>query len=241
MQDMKMKKPKIGKMDIASAAPGMGMPKFASRAMRPGGMAKGGKIHEDAAMDKKLIRKEIARAEKMEHKSEKKEMKKGGVVKKMAVGGMAPSVGSRRPGMQTMPAPAGGRPGASPNLGTAGGPGGGRPGMQTMPAPAGGGVRPMPGGGRPGMLTTAVPISSGGRPPGGGSMTLGTAGGPGGGRPGMQTMPAPVGGGVRTMPAPVGVAGVQTMPSVMKKGGAVGKMARGGGVERKGKTKGKFI
>jgi hypothetical protein len=54
--------------------------------MRPGGMKKGGGVHADAAMDKKLIRKEIARAEKMEEKSESKGMKKGGVAK-MARGG----------------------------------------------------------------------------------------------------------------------------------------------------------
>ena len=77
MKDMKMKKPSMPKM-TPDMGGGVSMPKFGSRAMRPGGMAKGGKIHEDAAMDKKLIRKEIARAEKMEEKSEKKEMKKGG-------------------------------------------------------------------------------------------------------------------------------------------------------------------
>jgi hypothetical protein len=82
MNDMKMKKPKMAKM--APDMGGMAMPKFASRAMRPGGMKKGGMAHADAAMDKKLIRKEIARAEKMEEKSEG--MKKGGKVK-MARGG----------------------------------------------------------------------------------------------------------------------------------------------------------
>lgn len=173
MKDMKMKKPKMPMMGAEISRPGMAMPQFASRAMRPGGMAKGGKIHEDAAMDKKLIRKEIARAEKMEHKSEKKEMKKGGAVKKMAVGGMAPPAGR----VQKMPAPAGG-------------------GVRTMPAPAGGSISRNLG-----------PSSSGG------SMSMG-------------------------MPPR---SGVQTMPALMKKGGSVGKMARGGGVERKGKTKGKYI
>ena len=84
---MNMKKSRMPKMDSSMRPEGMAMPRFGVRAMRPGGMAKGGKIHEDAAMDKKLIRKEIARAEKMEEKSEKKEMKKGGMVKKMARGG----------------------------------------------------------------------------------------------------------------------------------------------------------
>jgi hypothetical protein len=56
----------------------MEMPRFGARAMRPGGMAKGGKVHPDEAMDRKLIRKEIARAEKMEKKPEAKGMKKGG-------------------------------------------------------------------------------------------------------------------------------------------------------------------
>ena len=63
----------------------MAMPRFGARAMRPGGMAKGGGVHPDAAMDKKLIRKEIARAEKSEDKAEKG-MKKGGYAK-MARGG----------------------------------------------------------------------------------------------------------------------------------------------------------
>lgn len=79
-----MKKPKMPKMTPDMG--GMAMPKFASRAMRPGGMKKGGMAHADEAMDKKLIRKEIARAEKMEEKSEAKGMKKGGMAK-MARGG----------------------------------------------------------------------------------------------------------------------------------------------------------
>jgi hypothetical protein len=81
-----MKKPKMPKAGDDMKA-GVPMPRFGARAMRPGGMAKGGKIHADAAMDRKLIRKEIARAEKMEHESEGKGMKKGGYAKKMARGG----------------------------------------------------------------------------------------------------------------------------------------------------------
>jgi len=84
---MNMKKPRMPKAEDDMKA-GMPMPRFGARAMRPGGMAKGGKVHADAAMDKKLIRKEIARAEKMEDKAEKG-MKKGGYVKKMAAGGSA--------------------------------------------------------------------------------------------------------------------------------------------------------
>jgi hypothetical protein len=73
---MNMKKPRMMKMMDDARPEGMAMPRFGARAMRPGGMAKGGKVHEDAAMDKKLIRKEIMRAEKMEDKG----MKKGGGV-----------------------------------------------------------------------------------------------------------------------------------------------------------------
>lgn len=62
----------------------MAKPRFAARAMRPGGMAKGGAVHPDEAMDKKLIRKEIARADKPEGKP--KGMKEGGCAK-MARGG----------------------------------------------------------------------------------------------------------------------------------------------------------
>ena len=79
---MNMKKPRMMKMMDEAKPEGMAMPRFGARASRPGGMAKGGKVHEDAAMDKKLIRKEIVRAEKMEDKG----MKKGGVAK-MAKGG----------------------------------------------------------------------------------------------------------------------------------------------------------
>lgn len=80
-----MKKPKMPKVGGGMKDASMAMPRFGARAMRPGGMAKGGGVHPDAAMDKKLIRKEIARAEKMEDKAEKG-MKKGGYAK-MARGG----------------------------------------------------------------------------------------------------------------------------------------------------------
>lgn len=70
---MKMMKPKMNKM---GADMEMSQPRFAARAMRPGGMKKGGMAHADEAMDKKLIRKEIARAEKMEGEG----MKKGGTI-----------------------------------------------------------------------------------------------------------------------------------------------------------------
>lgn len=89
-----MKKPKMPKVPAADKAT-MSMPRFGARAMRPGGMAKGGKVHPDEAMDKKLIRKEIARAEKMEEKSESKGMKKGGYAK-MARGGGVESKGKTK-------------------------------------------------------------------------------------------------------------------------------------------------
>ena len=73
---MKSKMPM--KMSGDSGMGEMVKPRFGARAMRPGGMKKGGMAHSDAAMDKKLIRKEISRAEKMEDEG----MKKGGMVKK---------------------------------------------------------------------------------------------------------------------------------------------------------------
>ena len=75
---MNMKKPRMPKISGDMNA-GMEMPRFGARAMRPGGMAKGGNVHPDAAMDKKLIRKEIAAAEKAEG-PESKGMKKGGSI-----------------------------------------------------------------------------------------------------------------------------------------------------------------
>ncbi len=78
---MKSMKPKMKKM---GADMEMSTPRFAARAMRPGGMKKGGPVHSDAAMDKKLMRKEIARAEKMEDKG----MKKGGKVMYAKGGGV---------------------------------------------------------------------------------------------------------------------------------------------------------
>lgn len=59
-----------------------GLPDFMQRAKRPGGMAKGGKVHADAAMDRKLIREEINKTHK------KMGMAKGGAVKGYAKGGM---------------------------------------------------------------------------------------------------------------------------------------------------------
>jgi hypothetical protein len=96
---MDMKKPKGMKMpskmtpEMPSAS--AGMPRFGARALRPGGMAKGGDVHPDAAMDRKLIRKEMARAEKMEDKKESKGMKKGGMAK-MAKGGGVESKGKTK-------------------------------------------------------------------------------------------------------------------------------------------------
>jgi hypothetical protein len=96
---MDMKKPKGMKMpskmtpEMPSAS--AGMPRFGARALRPGGMAKGGDVHPDAAMDRKLIRKEISRAEKMEDKKESKGMKKGGMAK-MAKGGGVESKGKTK-------------------------------------------------------------------------------------------------------------------------------------------------
>jgi hypothetical protein len=75
-----MKKPRAPKAADDMKA-GMPMPRFGARAMRPGGMAKGGKVHPDAAMDRKLIKEEIGKAHK------KMGMKEDGAVKKMARGG----------------------------------------------------------------------------------------------------------------------------------------------------------
>lgn len=73
------------KMSAPTEATEPAMPAFKSRALRPGGMAKGGKVHADAAMDRKLIRQEIARAERKEDAGE---MKKGGAVKYAKGGGV---------------------------------------------------------------------------------------------------------------------------------------------------------
>lgn len=88
---MKMKNslrvPKMGAMGggaRSSALPNIPMPKmpsapnFMERARKPGGMKKGGKVHDDAAQDKKLIRSEFKKLEKKEGPG----MKRGGSVKK---------------------------------------------------------------------------------------------------------------------------------------------------------------
>lgn len=80
MMAMKEEKPKDPPMEKPMKA--SGLPDFMQRAKRPGGMAKGGKVHADAAMDRKLIREEIGKAHK------KMGMKKGGAVKPYAKGGM---------------------------------------------------------------------------------------------------------------------------------------------------------
>ncbi len=76
--------PAMAKMS-APALPddGVSIPNPKARALRPGGMKKGGAVkHNDAAMDRKLIREEIGKAH------TKMGMKSGGSVKKMACGGM---------------------------------------------------------------------------------------------------------------------------------------------------------
>lgn len=189
-----MKKPKMPKVPAPDKAT-MSMPRFGARAMRPGGMAKGGKVHPDEAMDKKLIRKEIARAEKMEEKSEAKGMKAGGSVKKMFRGG-TPS-GQTFASAPPRPSPMSeGRSfgsGSGPKQGT---PFEGKPfrnqiSPQVNPSRPAGSTRPV---------NTLVPT----------------------GKP----APASMGSGPRAAPF---ISGPKRM------------MARGGGVEAKGKTKGKII
>jgi hypothetical protein len=48
-------------------------------------------------------------------------------------------------------------------------------------------------------------------------------------------------GGQGTGQPPLGGLPQQPQPQTMKKGGAVKKMARGGGIEQRGKTRGKFV
>lgn len=74
--------PSMGMKKPAQMETDASMPDFKARALRPGGMAKGGKVHSDAAMDRKLIREEINKAHK------KMGMAKGGSVKGYAKGGM---------------------------------------------------------------------------------------------------------------------------------------------------------
>lgn len=114
-----MKKPKMPSMGIGPKGVSAGMPKFASRALRPGGMAKGGKVKKMADGGPPMAQ---GRPGPMPAPQGRP-----GPMPQRPMGGP----GGGRPG--PMPAPQG-RPGPMPQR-PMGGPGGGRP-MPPAPAPA---------------------------------------------------------------------------------------------------------
>ena len=73
-----MMRPNMGKQISRPGKVSPDVPNPRSRALRPGGMKAGGKVHSDAAEDRKLIRAEIAKAE----RAEKPGMKCGGKVRR---------------------------------------------------------------------------------------------------------------------------------------------------------------
>jgi hypothetical protein len=102
---MDMKKPRGMKMPPAAPSAEAGMPRFGARAMRPGGMAKGGKVPEkefegskmDMKQDKKLASKygmsmkayeKSAVDKKHDAQQSMKGLKKGGMTKMAAGGGV---------------------------------------------------------------------------------------------------------------------------------------------------------
>lgn len=221
-----MKRPPKPKM--MSASGGMGMPRFGSRAMRPGGMAKGGKVEKMATGGRPMKQTDMRKAAASQPPSKMPPRPMGGPGSGLMAGQGRPmptqTPGRPSPAMQQMAQQAM----AQTNRAQIGAP---RP-VGAVAATNGSGPSQMSQAamqrGQSAMQRSVPP------PAGGAAGGLSQMGRP----PGMAK-----GGKVSDVAQDKAIAkkAVHTHEKALHKGKPLTKLARGGGVETRGKTRGKFV